>query len=127
MSQFLKQSPEGELPLVIGEGMRVKGSIQSGGDVFVYGEVEGDLDAGNCVLTVGPHGKVVASAKAREMEIQGIITGDVETSGTTSIRNTGQLIGDVRTGGIVVEVGAVLKGMVEIVNKNELRKAANGK
>jgi cytoskeletal protein CcmA (bactofilin family) len=123
----MKQSPQGELPLVIGLGMIVKGRIYSKGDVFVYGEVEGEIDVANCTLTVGPHGKVVANAKARDMEIQGIITGDVETSGTTSIRHTGQLIGDVRTGGIVVEVGAVLKGLVEIVTKSERRsEAANG-
>jgi cytoskeletal protein CcmA (bactofilin family) len=127
VSQHMKQSSQGDLPLVIGQGMIIKGSIHSERDVFVYGEVEGELDVENCTLTIGPHGKVVASARAREVEIQGIITGDVETSGTTSIRHTGQLIGDVRTGGIVVEAGAVLKGAVEIVTRSERRpEAANG-
>jgi len=51
----------------------------------------------------------------------------VETIGITSIRHTGQLIGDVRTGGIVVEPGAVLKGAIEIVARSERRsEAANG-
>jgi cytoskeletal protein CcmA (bactofilin family) len=113
--------------LVVGEGMIIKGSIHSETDVFVYGEVEGELDVENSTLTIGPQGKVVASARAREVEIQGIITGDVETSGTTSIRHTGQLIGDVRTGGIVVEAGAALEGAVEIVARSERRsEAANG-
>ena len=116
MSQFMKQSPQSEYPLVIGKGMTVKGKIYSKLDVFVNGEVEGELDVEDHTLTVGPQGKVVASARARDMEIQGIITGDVETTGTTSIRHTGQLIGDVKTGGIVVEAGAVLRGAVEIVS-----------
>jgi len=105
--------------MVIGKGMVVKGTIHSGRDVFVNGEVEGELDVANHTLTIGPHGKVVASTRAGEVDIQGIITGDVETTGTTSIRHTGQLIGDVRTGGIVVESGAVLRGAVEIVTRSE--------
>ena len=128
MSQYLRQSHQGEIPLVIGKGMIVRGTIHSGGDVFIYGEVEGELDVENCTVTVGPQGKVVASTKAREVEIQGIVTGDVEASGTTSIRHTGKLFGDVKTGGIVVEAGAVLKGAVEIITRPERKAeaAANG-
>jgi len=81
--------------------------------------MEGELDVANCMLTIGPNGKVSASARAREVVIQGIITGDVETTGTTSIRESGQLFGDVKTGGIVIESGAVLKGKVEIISKPE--------
>jgi len=105
--------------LIIGQGMIVRGIIHSRADVFVNGEVEGELDVENNTLTIGPSGKVVASARARELEIQGIITGDVETTGTTSIRESGQLFGDVKTGGIVIESGAVLKGKVEIVAKSQ--------
>jgi len=117
VSQPMKHSYQDNSPLVIGQGMIVKGTIHSGADVFVYGEVEGELELENSTLTVGPHGKVIASAKAHDMDIQGIITGDVETTGTTSIRECGQLFGDVRTGGIVIESGAVLKGTIEIVTR----------
>jgi len=100
--------------------MVIKGSVHSGEDMFLDGEIEGDLDLENCRLIVGPHGKLVANAKAREVEIQGIITGNVDSLGTTFIRQSGQLVGDVRTGGIVVEIGAVLRGRVEIVPRPEL-------
>lgn len=111
----MKEHLQGDLPLIIGPGMSIKGTIHSERDVIINGEVEGELEALNCAITIGPHGKVFASAKAREVEIQGIITGDVEASGTTAIRETGQLVGDLRTCGIIVEAGAVLRGAIEIV------------
>ena len=116
MSQPIKQSPGAGAPAVIGQGMTIKGSIYSKQDMFLDGEIEGgSLDVGNCRLTIGPHARVVANARAREVEIQGIITGNVESSENTSIRASGQMVGDIRTAGIVIESGALLKGRVEIV------------
>jgi cytoskeletal protein CcmA (bactofilin family) len=107
--------------------MIIKGSLHSENDVFLDGEIEGDLDVENCRLMIGPHGKVVANVRAREVDIHGIMTGNVESTERTSIRTTGQLMGDVRTGGIVIESGALFKGKVEIVTQlQQRREARNG-
>ena len=114
MIQTVKPGTSNEAPVVIGQGMIIKGSLHSENDVFLDGEIEGDLDVKNYRLMIGPHGKVVANVKAREVDIHGIVTGNVESTERTSIRATGQLTGDVRTGGIVIESGAMFKGKVEI-------------
>jgi cytoskeletal protein CcmA (bactofilin family) len=101
--------------------MTIKGSMHSGNDVFLDGELEGDLNVENCKLMIGPHGKVVANVKAREVDIQGIMKGNVDSAERTSIRASGQLLGDVRTGGIVIESGAQFKGKVEIVTTLQQR------
>jgi cytoskeletal protein CcmA (bactofilin family) len=128
VTQPIKQSAGGEAPVVIGQGMIIKGSLHSENDVFLDGEIEGDLDVENCRLLIGPHGKVVANVKAREVDIHGIMTGNVESTEKTSIRTTGQLMGDVRTGGIVIESGALFKGKVEIVTRlQQHEEVRNGK
>lgn len=128
MSQSVKQSIGSDAPVVIGKGMVIKGSIHSEEDVFLNGEVEGDLDIENCRLTVGPDGKVAANARAREVDISGTFTGNVESVEKTCIRATGRLIGDVKTRGIVIEEGALFKGKVEIVSRPEqARGAKNGR
>ena len=114
MIQTVKPGTSNEAPVVIGQGMIIKGSLHSENDVFLDGEIEGDLDVKNYRLMIGPHGKVVANVKAREVDIHGIVTGNVESTERTSIRASGQLTGDVRTGGIVIESGAMFKGKVEI-------------
>ncbi len=108
--------------------MIIKGSIHSKEDVFLNGEMEGDLDVENSRLTIGPEGKVAANARAREVDISGIMTGNVESTEKTSIRASGQLTGDVKTGGIVIETGAMFKGKVEIVTRlQQDEEAQNGK
>jgi cytoskeletal protein CcmA (bactofilin family) len=127
VTQPEKQSASNEAPVIIGQGMIIKGSLHSENDVFLDGEIEGDLDVENCRLMIGPHGKVVANVRAREVDIHGIMNGNVESTEKTSIRTSGQLMGDVRTGGIVIESGALFKGKVEIVTglqqRHEVRNA----
>jgi cytoskeletal protein CcmA (bactofilin family) len=121
VTQPVKQSASSEAPVVIGQGMIIKGSLHSESDVFLDGAIEGDLDVENCRLMIGPHGKVVANVRAREVDIHGIMTGNVESTEKTSIRASGQLTGDVRTGGIVIESGAMFKGKIEIATSLQPR------
>jgi cytoskeletal protein CcmA (bactofilin family) len=95
--------------------MVIKGTVHSSQDMFMDGDLEGVLDVENCSLTIGPHGRAIANTKAREVEIQGTIKGNVETTHKISIRTGGQLVGDIRTAGIVIEDGAYFKGGVDIV------------
>jgi cytoskeletal protein CcmA (bactofilin family) len=110
---------------VIGKGMIIKGSIHSRQDIILNGSVEGDLDVENYKLTIGPEAKVSANAKAREVDIQGSIDGDVQSTDKISIRTGGRLVGNIRTAGIVIEEGAFFKGTVDIVNARA-DKAAGG-
>lgn len=99
---------------VIGKAMVIKGHIRSRENMHVDGEVEGTLELSNSRLTIGPNGKVAANASAREVEVIGSITGDVEATHKITIRKGGRLIGDLKTPGIVIEDGAYFKGKIEI-------------
>jgi cytoskeletal protein CcmA (bactofilin family) len=125
--QSVKQRFGNDAPVVIGNGIIIKGRIHSDEDVFLNGEVEGDLDIENCRLTIGPDGKVAANARAREVDIRGTLTGNVESVEKTSIRSSGRLIGDVKTRGIVIEEGAYFKGKVEIISKPEQAREARNR
>ncbi|HEX4274900.1 MAG TPA: polymer-forming cytoskeletal protein [Bryobacteraceae bacterium] len=124
MSDLQKQTPAGSSVALIGKGMIIKGNIHSTQDMYLDGEIEGELDVENCLLTVGPNGKISANAKAREVDIHGTMTGNVESK-RISIRTSGRLVGDIRTAGIVIENGAYFKGRVDIVV--ETAKVANAK
>jgi cytoskeletal protein CcmA (bactofilin family) len=102
---------------VIGRNMLIIGKVHSSEDLYVDGEVRGALEADNCRLTIGPNGKATAGARAREVEVLGRIDGDVETQEKISIRNGGQLVGDIKAAGIVIEDGAYFKGSIDIVRR----------
>lgn len=104
---------------VIGKAMMVRGHITSKESLHIEGEVDGKLELPGARLTVGATAKVVADATAREIEIIGSLSGDLEASKKITIRKGGRLVGDLRTPGIVIEEGAYFKGKIEILNPEE--------
>jgi cytoskeletal protein CcmA (bactofilin family) len=109
---------------VIGKAMVVRGHITSKESLHIEGEVNGSLDLQGARLTVGQTAKVMADARAREIEILGTLSGDLDASKKITVRKGGRLIGDCRTPGIVIEEGAYYKGKIEIVNPDEVGEAA---
>ena len=120
--------PEGVVTVsnltVIGKSMVVRGHITSKESLHIEGEVNGSLDLPGARLTVGQTAKVMADARAREIEILGTLSGDLDASKKITVRKGGRLIGDCRTPGIVIEEGAYYKGKIEIVNPDEVSDAA---
>ncbi len=98
----------------IGPSMFIRGDISTDEELLVDGEVEGSLGS-HSLLTVGPHGKVRANIKAREVIIYGSVHGNVEVSEKIAIRDHGSLVGDIRAAGISIDDGAYFKGSIDIV------------
>ena len=103
---------------VIGKGMVIRGQIRSAEDIHVDGEIDGALHLPGFDLSIGPQGIVRADVSAQEVDVAGVIHGNVEASRKISIRKGGRLLGDLRTAGIVIEDGACFKGKIEIVNSS---------
>ena len=57
-------------PAIIGKSVMIKGQIFSREDLTIDGEVEGSVELHEHRLTVGPHGKLQAGVKAREIVVQ---------------------------------------------------------
>jgi cytoskeletal protein CcmA (bactofilin family) len=109
----------------IGKAVSIIGDIESAEDLFVDGEVKGNLNVGTSRLTIGPNGKATSDVKAREVIIQGKVQGNVEATQKITIRREGSLVGNIKTAGIVIDDDAYFKGSIDIVRK-ESEKAANG-
>ena len=100
---------------VIGKSVMIKGQIISREDLTVDGEVEGSIELQENRLTVGPHGRVQAGVKAREVVVLGAIHGNVETTDKAEIRKDARLVGDIKTARVVIEDGAYFKGSIDII------------
>jgi cytoskeletal protein CcmA (bactofilin family) len=100
---------------VIGKSVIVKGQIFSREDLTVDGEVEGSIELQENRLTIGPHGKLRAGVKAREIVILGTVNGNVEAGDKIDIRKDAKLVGDLKTSRIVIEDGAYFKGSIDII------------
>jgi len=101
----------------IGKAMTIKGEIHSQEDLYLDGEVQGLLMLGDHRLTVGPNGKVKCDIKAREVTVIGQVQGDVDAAQKVIIRKDGQVVGNIKTAGIMIDDEAYFKGSIDIVRK----------
>jgi len=106
----------------IGKSVMIKGEILSREDLYLDGEMEGTVEVPEHRLTIGPHARLQASIRAREVVVLGSVNGDVEAIDKIDIRKDAKLIGDIKTGGIVIEDGAYFKGSIDIVRPTEAAK-----
>jgi cytoskeletal protein CcmA (bactofilin family) len=111
---------------LIGKSVVVKGQVFGREDVYVDGEVEGAIELLEHRLTIGPHGKVNAGIKAREVVIVGTVHGNIEATEKIDIRKDAKLVGDIRTARIVIEDGAYFKGSIDIQKPEVSRAPAPG-
>jgi cytoskeletal protein CcmA (bactofilin family) len=110
----------------IGSSVIIKGEIHTKEELVVDGELEGTLDSTDR-LTVGASGKVRAQVKAREVTVRGTVKGNVHASDRITIHKDANLVGDVKTAGIVIEDGAYFKGSIDILRVEQARQEAASK
>jgi cytoskeletal protein CcmA (bactofilin family) len=100
---------------VLGGSITIIGDIVSGEDLTMDGIIRGLVNMPSARLTVGPNGTLDSRGiKAREVVVSGIVHGDIEAGEKVLVHSSAELIGDVRTPGIVIEDGARFKGVIDI-------------
>ena len=93
----------------IGKGSRLSGKLSFEGSVRVYGEVEGEIEAGEAVI-VRRGGRVSAEVRANEVVIEGEVKADVQARERVEIGATGRLNGHVVAPCLVIHEGAIFEG-----------------
>jgi cytoskeletal protein CcmA (bactofilin family) len=104
---------------VVSAGLRIKGHVSGNEDMLVEGLVEGPIQLGDGVLTVGATGKITSDVLAREVIVCGKLEGNITARDRIQIKDVGSVVGDLATGRIIIEDCANLKGSIEIVNRNK--------
>src|SRR5947208_11170377 len=98
----------------IGKSVLVKGELSGSEDLYLDGEVEGSIDLQEHSLTIGPHGRVRANVKARDVVVHGKVDGNIHGTERVELKRSAVLTGDINTQRIVIEDGAFFKGAIDI-------------
>jgi cytoskeletal protein CcmA (bactofilin family) len=99
----------------IGRSVFIKGEVSGSEDIYVDGQVEGNIQLSGNNLTIGPNGRVRANISAKNVTVGGTLDGNITASERTELRKTAVTNGDVQTKRIAIEEGAFFKGKLEIV------------
>lgn len=109
-----RDTRSGSTGAVISQGIRIKGEVTGGEDLFIDGHLEGKLNLTNSKLTIGPNGEVKADIFAREVVVLGRVDGKIVGRERIQLGSTGNVAGDLQTERLAIEDGAVLRGKIEI-------------
>lgn len=98
----------------IGQGVFIEGRVASSQDLRIDGRVDGTIEVGNHVLTVGPHAEVRADLVAKSILISGTVVGNVTATARVDLQATGSIEGDITTPRLLMVDGAFVKGKVTV-------------
>src|ERR1700686_2542078 len=85
----------------LGPRLKIKGEIIGDEDLRIDSEVEGSISLGGHRLTVGQSARVGAEIVAREVVVQGEVTGDISAHDLIEIKRDGSVVGALATARIV--------------------------
>src|SRR4051794_18890449 len=98
----------------IGKSVLIKGELSGSEDLYLDGEVEGNILLKEHSLTIGPNGRVRANIQAKDIVIHGKVDGNVSGTDRVELKRSAVLTGDIATQRIVIEDGAFFKGAIDI-------------
>ena len=93
-------------------GTLIKGEIIFDNELFIMGEVEGDLnsDSDLAKLVVSKTGKVQGEIRVPNVVVNGTIVGNVRASEKLEIRGTARIFGDLHYSTIEIQGGSLITG-----------------
>jgi cytoskeletal protein CcmA (bactofilin family) len=97
----------------VDESSELEGRLRSKQTVRIDGRVKGEVECDKTVL-VGETAKVFANISADEVQIAGVVEGNIAARRKITLQRTAVVKGDLTTPGIVIEEGAQLKGRIVI-------------
>jgi cytoskeletal protein CcmA (bactofilin family) len=104
--------------LIVGEGIHVKGEIQSCTTLVVEGRVEASLEAAELAVREG--GVYDGKAVVESARIGGVFTGDLTVRGLLTVTAGGRVSGSLRYGELRIEQGGRLSGDVDLLAEEEV-------
>ena len=112
---------------LLGVGTRFRGNIRFRGTLRIDGSVDGAVRAepgSGSVLVINQNANVLGSVVADSVLISGTVAGDVIAHGRVEVYRKGSVTGDIYTGEIMIEGGALFRGtcrMIDDLNPDEQR------
>jgi cytoskeletal protein CcmA (bactofilin family) len=114
-----KRQPRSDGPSFIGPGIRIRGRVDSEGELTISGRVEGDISHDG-LLIIGPGALCISNIRAVQMRIAGEVRGNIQVQQTLELMSTARLYGDTWCEALEVENGALFFGTNHMAGATEL-------
>ncbi|MEM7041624.1 MAG: polymer-forming cytoskeletal protein [Pseudomonadota bacterium] len=114
VSPAASSDPQANKRLIVGQGIRLSGEINSCDRLVVEGEVEVTLND-TLALEITSSGRFTGGCEVEEADISGIYEGDLTVRNTLFVRGTGRITGTIRYGQLELERGGQIAGNISVL------------
>ena len=109
---------------MIGQSIEIKGTITGNENLVIEGTVDGSVNLPDNDLTIGESGKVTADLAAKNVKVEGQVTGDISGSEKVVVSKSGRVRGNIIAPRVTLEDGAKFKGSIDMDPGEPARPAA---
>ncbi|MCU0353556.1 MAG: polymer-forming cytoskeletal protein [Cytophagales bacterium] len=95
------------------KGTTIEGNVDTYGNLRIEGKVVGNIKC-KTKIALGESSYIEGNIVAQNAEIAGEVKGTVEVSDILSLKATANISGDIVTGKLIVEAGAVWNGTIKM-------------
>ena len=116
---------------LLGAGTKINGDITSNGDFRIDGHLLGNITISG-KLVLGSTGRIEGNINCTNADLSGEVKGVVNITEILSLKSTAKINGDIVTGKLAIEAGAIFTGtcnmgaiVKNISQKNEQKSVAS--
>ena len=103
--------PEAKESLIAAD-LTIEGKIEGSGHVRIAGKFKGDVNVqGNLRIENGA--KLNGGVKAKQVVVAGELEGNIDSAAKVELLDSAVLVGDVKTGVLIVNAGSKIRGHIE--------------
>jgi len=110
---------------VIGKGTVLEGNIETYGNIRIEGRVNGNIKS-KSKIALGSGSHVEGNISAQNADIEGEVKGRVDISELLVLKSTAIVHGDIITGKLVVEPGAIFNGTCKMGTVKDIKLSDSG-
>ena len=99
---------------VVGPASALRGQLSAREDLWIEGQLDGEVQAPAHQVTISAGGRVRAEIKARSVVVEGELDGNVVASQMVTVRAGGRMTGDIRAPRVGLEEGCQFQGNVDM-------------
>jgi cytoskeletal protein CcmA (bactofilin family) len=104
---------------MIGEGTKLRGEFDLDGFLRIDGDFSGKINSKGKIL-IGLNGRVECEMMASEVQIGGMVKGNIIAKEKVEISSTGIVIGNIISSNLVIEEGVLFHGECKVLGKEKI-------
>ena len=109
---------------LISADLAIEGKIEGAGHVRIAGKFKGDVNVQGD-LTIEKGAKLSGGVRAKKVTVAGELEGNIESAERVDLQPSAVLVGDVKTGVLIVNAGSKIRGHIEC-GWGEVKSAGSG-